>query len=228
MHKLGAFIRLDFGTIKPYLTLKNLLIFGAVAMFLSAVNGSVPMSLGIGFMLGTLFTGYPFAIGEKCNLDALYTTLAVDRKTVVLGRYLFVLLLNMGCVLFSVVFAALGVFGTRALGVLQGGGGASIGAIALLSGVLLLVQMVQLPMFFQMGYTRAKFMSVLPFALIMGAFAAFTTLAQESGIAAGLSDALQGLFGNEASLVVIVAAALALITLCSYRWSVSAYGKRAF
>ncbi|MDR0897487.1 MAG: ABC-2 transporter permease [Oscillospiraceae bacterium] len=219
MHKLGAFIRLDFGTIKPYLTIKSLLIFGAVALFLSSVNGSMPMSIGIGFMLGTLFIGYPFAIGEKCNLDALYTTLAIDRKTVVLGRYLFALLLNAFCVLFSAVFAALGVFGTRALGIFQGGGGGSVGAITLLAGLLLLVQMLQLPMFFKLGYTRAKFMNLLPFALIMAAFSAFTTLARDAGLGAGLSDALP---------TPIIIAVLALVTLCSYRWSVSTYSKRPF
>jgi hypothetical protein len=228
MNNIGAFIRLDFGTIRPYLTVKSLLIFGAIAMFLSAVNGSIALSLGIGFMLGTLLTSYPFAIGEKSNLDALYATLAVNRKTVVLGRYLFVLLLNVGCILFSFVFAAIGVFAANALGIFQGGGVDSLFAVVSLSGVLLLVQMVQLPIFFKLGYTKAKFMSVLPFALIMAAFAAFTTLAKDASMSAKISNVLNGLFGNEALFVIIVAATLALITLCSFSCSKKFYAKREF
>jgi hypothetical protein len=227
MNKLGAFIRLDFGTIKPYLTIKNLVIFGAVAMFLSAVNGSVNMSIGIGFMFGTLFTGYPFAIAEKNNLDALYTTLSVNRKTVVLGRYLFVLLLNAGCILFSFVFATFGVLVARVLGIFQDGGDSFLAAV-ILSGVLLLVQILQLPIFFKLGYTKAKFMSVLPFALFMAAFAAFTTLSKETSLSAKLSDILNSLFGNEALFVTIAVVAIALIALGSYGCSKSFYKKREF
>jgi hypothetical protein len=228
MNKLGAFIRLDYGTVKPYLTLKNLIIFAGVTLFLSVTNGSVGIGVGVGCMLGTLLTGYPFAIGEKSNLDALYTTLAVNRKTVVLGRYLFVLLLNVGCILFSFVFATFGVFGARALNIFQNDGGDSFWAVAILSGTLLLVQMGQLPIYFKLGYTKAKFMSIFPFALFMAAFAAFATLAKNSSFVAEFSNNLGNLFRNKALFAAIIVAALALIILCSYRLSESAYKKREF
>jgi hypothetical protein len=228
MNKLRAFIYLDFETVKPYFTIRTLLIFGAVALFLSAVNGSVAMSLGIGLMLGTLFTAYPFAICEQCNLDALYITLAVNRRTVVAGRYLFVLLMNAACIVFSFVFATIGVFGARAFGIFQNGGLGSIWSIVFLTGALILVQMIQLPIFFKLGYTRAKFLSILPFMLIMAAFAAFASLARDTSIIADFSDTLGKLFGSESLTAAILAAFLILIIFCSYRASMSVYSKREF
>jgi hypothetical protein len=54
-------------TIKPYFTAKNLLIYAAVALFLTAVSGNISSGIGVGLMIGTAFVGYPFALCEKSN-----------------------------------------------------------------------------------------------------------------------------------------------------------------
>lgn len=228
MSKLKAFVWLDFKTLKPYLTVKNLLIFAAVAVFLSAVNGTVEMSLGIGFMLGTLFISYPFAIGEKSNMDALYTTLSISRKTVVLGRYLFVLMLNFCCLAFSFVFATLGVFGARLAGIFQNSGGDSLPVVLAFSGMLILIQAVQLPIFFKLGYTKAKFMSIVPFAVFMAGYGAFISVAKEGSVLDELSASLAGVLNNGTLTAVLSALILALAVYASYCLSLSAYRKRVF
>ena len=95
MNKLTAFIKLDFFTIKPYFTFKSILIYAVIAVFLSITSINIFSAVGFGLMMGTMFIGYPFAIGEKSNMDALYATLSVNRKTVVIGRYAFTLILNL-------------------------------------------------------------------------------------------------------------------------------------
>jgi hypothetical protein len=229
MSKLGAFIRLDYGTIKPYLTLKNLILFGAMALVLSVINGSVSIGIGIGFMLGTLFTSYPFAIGEKSNLDALYSTLGLDRKTVVIGRFLFVVLLNVGCILFSLAVATFGVFGASALNIWQDtGGGSSLTTALILSVILLLIQLLQLPLFFKLGYTKAKLMSVLPFALFGAVFGVVTGLAKSSDFSDELDSALSLIFGNQALFFAVIVLLIVLVAAGSYRWAVTSYKKREF
>ncbi|MDR3270831.1 MAG: ABC-2 transporter permease [Peptococcaceae bacterium] len=228
MNKLISFVRLDFKTLKPYLTIKNLLIFAAIAIFLSAINGTVEMSLGIGFMLGTLFISYPFAIGEKSNMDALYTTLSVHRRTVVLGRYLFTFLLNICAIVFSFVFATFGVFGARLANVFQNGSGDSFTIILVLSALLVLIQTIQLPIFFKLGYTKAKFMSVLPFAIFMGCYSAFMRMTKDSGALVELSAFFERLLNNGILTAFLAILALVLITYISYSLSLSFYQKREF
>ena len=227
MNKLKAFVLLDFKTIKPYLTGKNMLIYGAVAVFLSAVS-IVEISLGIGLMLGTLLISYPFAIEEKSNLDALYVTLSVNRKTVVLGRYLFVFLLNLCAVAFSFAFAMFGVFGARLAGSFQNGGGGSLAFILAMPALLLLIQSVQLPIYFKFGYTRAKFLSIVPFVLFMAGYGAFISMAKKSGIIAELSASLSGILSNIALMAALIVFALALAVYVSYGLSVAYYSKREF
>lgn len=227
MSKLNAFVRLDFKTVKPYLTFKNLLIFAAITVFLSAVNGTVEMSLGIGFMFGTLFISYPFAVGEKSNMDALYTTLSVHRKTVILGRYLFVFLFNLCCLAFSFVFATFGVLGAKAAGLSQNSGGNSLPLIFAFSGIMILVQAIQLPIYFKLGYTRAKFLSVVPFAVFMAGYAALMSMEKESSVIAKLSVTLAGVL-NHVPLTAVFILLLALAIYSSYCLSLSAYKKREF
>jgi ABC-2 type transport system permease protein len=227
MSKLKAFVLLDLRTIKPYLMGKNMLICGAVAMFLSAVS-TVEISLGIGLMLATIFTSYQFAIGEKSNLDALYVILSVNRKTVVLGRYLFAFLLNLCTISFSLVFAMLGVFGARLAGNFQNGGGGSLAFILAMPALLLLVQSVQLPIYFKFGYSKAIFMNVVPFVVFMAGYGAFVSMARKSGIIPKLSASLAGILSNVALATALAVFVLALAVYVSYSLSVAFYSKREF
>ena len=70
MDKIKSFAKLDYMTIKPYLSKKNLLIFGCIMIFLTAMSGNVASGLGVGMMMGTIYLGYPFALGEKNNMDS--------------------------------------------------------------------------------------------------------------------------------------------------------------
>jgi hypothetical protein len=38
---------------------------------------------------------YPFAVGEKNGIDSLYIFLGINRETVVIGRYLYALVIDL-------------------------------------------------------------------------------------------------------------------------------------
>jgi hypothetical protein len=221
---------LDFKTVKPYFSLKNLLIFSAIAVFLSTMSGSVYMSIGIGFMLGTLFIGYPFAVGEKSNMDALYATLSLDRGTVVRGRYLFILALNLLAILGSFVCASLGLFAARLIGVFQTGTGGNdpLPLILALAALMVLIQVVQLPMFFKMGYTKARFLSIVPLVVLMAGFSAFTSVTRGApGKLAWLWDFVASTAQGEMTVPIAVLV-LALAIGASYYLSLAFYRTREF
>lgn len=224
MSKLRAFVQLDFVTVKPYFNARNMLIYIAMAAFLTTFSKNAASGMGVGMMLGTMFMGYPFILGEKNNMDALYATLAVKRETVVLGRYLFALLLNLLATLVSV---CLGIAGTFLLG--QAASQPAIpasGAVEVvfaLSALFLLIQSVQLPVYFKLGYAKARFLSMLPtFAVAMG-----YAIILKNPVSGALHDFLKNSL-NRTEVNLILIAALFLAVFISFRLSVAFYKKREF
>lgn len=231
MNKLQSFVRLDFMTVKPYLTVKNLLLFAATALILTAMYSDISSGMGVGMLIGTLLVGYPFAAGEKCNLDALYPTLSVGRKTVVLGRYVFSLVFNLCAVLFSIALAAAAMLAVHAFGWGFGtepGTGNPLDAALVLSAVMIVIQAIQLPMYFRLGYTKARTLAIVPFAAMMAGYLAFAVTS--SGLLElGTADALALAKLLETGLVIPAAvAAVLLIVTISYLLSLRFYRKREF
>lgn len=225
MTKLKETVHLDFVTVKPYFTIKNLLIFSAVALFLTTMSHNISSGIGVGMMIATLFIGYPFALSEKSNLDALYTTLSVKRTTVVQGRYIFTLLLNLCAVLFSFVLATLGLLIAKAAGFSTGiGGNGYVETVLILAAIFLLIQAIQLPVFFKLGYTKAKILSIVPFAVLMAGYMAFMTL---RNVSASLPELLDGLSGGGLMMPLLLVMIVAIV-ITSYGLSVSFYKKREF
>ncbi len=155
---------LDFYTLKPYFTLKNLLIYAGMAVFFGftsknvfAMNGALFMMIGINVLS-------LFAVGEQNGIDALYLTLPLDREKVVKGRYVFTFLL---CIIMGIVggiFTSLFGFAFFPGFSFADVGENAVSIVALLL-VYLVILMVQLPIFFRMGYQKAKGYAMLPFFL---------------------------------------------------------------
>lgn len=223
MTKLKAFVRLDFMTVKPYFTMKTMLIYAVVALFLTAVSENISSGMGVGMMLGTMFMGYPFALGEKSNMDALYATLSVSRKNVVLGRYVFALLLNVCTILFSFGLGMAGLLATKVFGLTIGVGGTFAVVIAL-SSLFIIIQSIQLPLYFKLGYSKAKFLSIIPFAALMISYLSILTL---QNISSGLSSFLTSVMDSGMAIPLLFVLLL-LIIFVSYRISLVFYEKREF
>jgi len=225
MTNLKNLVQLDFMTVKPYFTVKTLLIISMVILFQTIMTGSVFSGIGVGALLGTLFMSYPFVFVEKNNLDTLYVTLSVKRKTVVAGRYLFALLLNGATILFALVLASIGLYFAGVVGFSYSIIGVNqIEPWILLFALFAVIQAIQLPMYFKFGYVKAKFLSVVPFvALIAGYFA---SMSMSDG-----SAWLTGVLGK-LSVTGLTAPAIAVVLVgivpVSYGLSVVFYKKREF
>ena len=228
MSKLGAFVRLDFVTVKPYFSVKYMLIYAALAIYMTIMSKNIGSSVGIGLMLATLSLGYPFAFAEKCNMDALYATLGADRKTVVRGRYIFSLLLDVCAIVFVMAFSLIAMVITRIYSGFEGVLVESLGATLALSMLFMIIQSAQIPLYFKLGYAKAKFFSILPFFLISAFIGFFIMNAQGSGMPEGVNAFVQSLVSNGFALAAAIIVLLAAVLFVSYKLSLAFYKKREF
>ncbi len=159
MNRALSFAKLDYITIKPYLTLKNLFLFSIVALFMMITWKNTVSAIAMLMVYSSLYVSYPFAVGDKNGIDALYTSLSINRITVVNGRYLFAFIFNACAGILSFIYSILvskimkydfNLFETV------------LSTLALFF-VFSIVQAIQLPLYFKLGYTKAKFYSYIPF-----------------------------------------------------------------
>ena len=224
MNKALTFVRLDCVTIKPYLTLKNLLILVGVSVIMSLNGNSVSTTIGLVMLFGSLYVSYPFAVGEKRGIDALYATLSITRGTVVLGRYLFSLLLNicagiLSCVMVSVLSLAL----KTTFDALE-----TILIVLVVLAICSAIQAFQLPIYFKLGYSKAKFAAYLPFLIFPLAAFGLSSIPESSGAMNALLHIPLWINENPVIFSVICAALWLAIIMVSYRMSLAAYKKRDF
>ncbi len=224
MKKALRFLKLDFITVKPYFTGKNLLLLLAVPAFLAYFTDTGMGTLFFLMGYGALYVSYPFAVGEQNGIDALYVTLNVRRREVVLGRYLFALCAD-------VCTCAVGIACTAAVSALKGAvldWGAvfpvSCAALAFFS----LVQAVQLPLFFRFGYAKAKMLSMLPFLAVPLFVILYDGAGKEGGTARFLAQTGTWIDANSLLALAIAAVLWAFIMFVSYDISCSVYRKRDF
>ncbi|MDW7655783.1 MAG: ABC-2 transporter permease [Bacillota bacterium] len=159
MHKALTFIRLDFITVKPYITMKNLLIFAMVAIIMMISSGTSISAIAMLMVFAALYVSYPFAISEKNGIDALYATLAIKRNKVVVGRYLYALTVDViaGLLAYGFSFAVMTMVRKEFNAVES-----MVGTFVLIY-LYSIIQAVQLPIYFKLGYAKAKFIAYLPF-----------------------------------------------------------------
>ena len=211
MSKTFAFIKLDFRLIKPYTTSILLYLALGVVMGFAFKSGSLLSSF---FMMSLmLIMSYPFTIGEKNALDTLYGTLSLNKRTVVIGRYFFVLIL-------TVVFFALTFVSSTALNrifkidfdVVE-----NLAMLCVLSGVFLIIAALQYPVYFKYGYTRARFLTLLPLFIIFLPIIQLPALARRFGWNFSWENIVTGIAGNPLLLCILplMAGLIALTLSCA-------------
>ena len=219
MNKLLSFVKLDIITIKPYFTWKTLLIMLAVTVSLSFNESQNGLIIGFIMVLALTFSSYPFAVGEKNGIDALYATLPVKRNCVVLGRYLFALILDIAIGLLAVIISAsLQLIMKNTFNLKE-----SFFIMLILLVSYSIFQAIQLPIYFKLGYAKAKLLAYLPvlvFPLLVLSTASF------------FKESIISLFiwvmENQMLTAIISAALWAVIVIISYKISLKFYMKRSF
>jgi hypothetical protein len=230
-----SFVRLDFITVKSQLNVKTLLVFVVAALPLIVMTGDPTAGIGMGIILAMILVGHPFMVGEKSDMDAFYATLSLKKETVVAGRYLFTLALNLCGVLIS--------FGLVLLGLLVAGmanivvtrvtdTSVSVENIIWSFGPLvslcIALQVIQLPLFFKFGYTKARLFIVVPFAIIEASLFVFAFVTMSGSLPAGVLAILTTLMTSDILLALFSVVLLPLLVFVSYRLSLSFYRKREF
>lgn len=135
----------------------------ALVVVLAAVVTPWPVtSVVAGAVVMTLLAPHHFADDERSDLDVLYSTLPVDRRTVVIGRYLSLLL----------VYLAVAALATLATVVVSGLEGSPVPVDVLVPAHLgsliffCVAVAVQLPFFFALGHARARPMIYVPVVVL--------------------------------------------------------------
>ena len=222
MNKALSFVRLDYITVKPYLTLKNLFIFLAVAVIMVINSGSSASAIGILMVYAALYVSYPFAVGEKNGIDALYTTLSIKRNTVVLGRYLFALTVDVCSGLLAYVFSFVIMLMLRK----EFNAGEAFLVTLIMLLVFSVVQAIQLPIYFKLGYAKAKFIAYLPFFCLPLATVAATSLLKNVLSVNQITVLLEWLVANTFIMVLLGIALWLAIVIISFLMSLKYYNKR--
>lgn len=185
MPSLFAMARLDYLTVKPYITVKKLLIIGAITFMLQLSTGNSAAAVGIVMIPCMQYISYPFSLAERDGLDTLYATLSLQRHIVVWGRYLFAFLLNLcsGAITFGLV-AGLSALLQKSVNFTE-----MFLTTVIILGFYSVIQAIQLPMYFKSGYAKAKFAVYLPLAGLPAIIMVFSKFLDTSAI----RDLLSGL-----------------------------------
>ncbi len=154
-------IKLDYFSIRPYVTVKNMVIFIGLSMFYSylAKNATATFSMPILFAL--MFSGYPFLVGDEAGIDSLYRVFGIRRDNVVYGRYVFALLLSTLCVVLGIVLFFISSLLFKYSREING----FENNIFVSYVIILFVVAIQYPLYFKYGYVKAKTLAIIPFII---------------------------------------------------------------
>lgn len=212
---------LDFKIIQPYIQIINVVLYIVAAGFLGFTTGNVFLGFVAGFLLGTLYLGYSFAVSQKYETDALYQTLKLSSQSIVAGRYLFTLIFSLVVAVGAVLIASIGVHFSNNLEAIALSAQNTGVLLALIMFYLTLV-LIQLPIYFYMGFVKARLVGALPmFATILIAVGLIW-----SGADTSFDSGLQLLTDTIAHYPVIILSylvTLAITLIVSYLFSLSTY-----
>lgn len=211
----GAFriAKLDFFTMKSQAVLYAIMVL-IIVMF-SIMDSSIIVSFITGAWFTALMASNIFVIQEKNNLNRLYGSVSVELKDIVLGRYIFAFS-NYVISLVTVIAVSLIVSLFRDMFI-------DVSNILLGFSLSLLIYSIitgiQMPLFFKLGYTKAKIWAVVPFLVVMllVIIPSFITV---------LSTFIQSVMSNQSMIIAVGIVASGVIQLISYKIAVIAYRKR--
>jgi ABC-type transport system involved in multi-copper enzyme maturation permease subunit len=174
--------------------------------------------IGAAAIVMSLLASNPFSADERGHLDTLYATLPISRRSIVVARYLALVLL----------YVAVALLATVAVIVVTISQGKIVDFVSLgaVNGASLLVftiaLAVQLPFFFSVGFTRARLMTFIPVVVVVGgaAIASQTGMLEHTDVVSEIGRHLDILW---VSTPIVAAIALA----ASIAISSARYGRRA-
>ncbi len=163
MNNIKKAVFLEFMTIKNYFTLKNLMIILFSSLFAMFINQQPFMFMIMAFVMSDSYSAYVFVMNEMGMLETFFQILPLNRKEIVIGRYLFSTLIKvcfgLAGLVISLIFAG---FIKLDVSILE--------MFMMFLGLLFIfvfVQNIKIPMFFKFGYSKSKIYSYLPYLVIV-------------------------------------------------------------
>lgn len=210
--------KLDLLSIRPYLTLKNLIILIGLSVIYAALSKNPVTVITITQMFALLFSGYPFMVGEEAGIDPLYKIFSIESKDVVKGRYLvstlFVgLMLIAGIILSLIISCLYSIVGIYKLLLL---------VVPITFLVTTLIIFMEYPIYFKYGYLKGKTLASIPFLLI-GIVVLFSTF-----FANPMKMILNLFIMNKVIGIGILFVIWVITLMVSYKLSNRFYSKRDF
>lgn len=154
--------RLDFFTMKSQLKLCLMLAF--ITVYFTVIGSSMVTLCFTSAWFVALIVSNLFVIQEKNNLGKLYSSLSLRSRDIVLGRYLFMFFCHLlSNVMVIVIYYICTVFNHAAMESRDVMAGLCLSLLA-----FSVIVGIQTPLFFKMGYTKAKIWAMLPFIAVMG------------------------------------------------------------
>jgi len=223
---LKNFIKLDFITARPGFNWGAMLFYVALIVLMTAIVGSMTQTVWLMLFFLNSFIALPFAMGEKHNMDALYVNLNVNRKTVVLGRYLYSLIIWVCGVIITYVLVGFGLL-VEGLFSIDVDAGMSAGIGVALAIMLMITQAFQLPIYFKFSHAKSHIWTLIPFiGLMLGSMMFSAFIMSEDTI-----ENIAAFFANPSGWVIAIAGAIAtvgVIVFASYKVSLKFYSAREF
>lgn len=224
MNRTLSFAKLDYITIKPYLTLKNMFIFLFLFAFIGYGTGEPTLMISMLMMYSTIYASYPFAVGDKNGIDTLYATLPIAKRNIVMGRYIFSLCLNIIVGVVTLVISAILMTALR-----KGFDWEETFITILICFALFsILEAVQLPIYFKLGYAKAKFLAYLPLAAFPAAVMALSAFVGKGSFLPFIESMFLWIQINSLLAIILIAIIWVLIMLFSGLLSYGFYKKREF
>ena len=210
--------KLDLLSIKPYLTIKNLIILIGLGTLYGVLSKNPAFVLATVQMFAILFSGYPFMVGEESGIDPLYKLFSISPKDVVKGRYLLatvsvIIMLVVGVImamLIGIAYPMEDLFHSLLL---------AAPCIGLIS---LIIIFIEYPIYFKYGYKKGKTLTAVPM-LLLAIGAVCSTYFNES-----LKSILQFLVMNPFMAMAVICIIFIIIIGVSLQLSNKLYARRDF
>lgn len=101
MSNIWKSAKLDFSLVKPYV--KTICFTMVLPVVFAAINRSLLTGISFAMCFIAMTTGYTFSITEKNSMERLYGILPIRKSDMVIGRYIFIIIMGLTALIFSLV-----------------------------------------------------------------------------------------------------------------------------
>lgn len=201
-------VKLDFSLVRPYV--KTICFTMVLPAVFAAINRSLLTGISFAMCFIAMTSGYAFSITEKNDMERLYGILPVRKSELVVGRYVFIIIIGLLALIFSliahpVILRSLG----ETVSAFDIAGAAAMGIF-----LFALYTVFQLPGYYKFGSIKGRVFMYIPVAGFMA------TLFLVSKIPAGNGGWLITVLSSSVMLIILAAAFVVIMYAVSILVSV--------